>query len=57
MAERYTKLFQVLISQMTQDGNVDVVVSEASSVLRQPKRLQPLRNLLHCEYPSFVVDI
>jgi hypothetical protein len=52
MAERDTKLLQVLISQMTQDGCVDVVVSEAPSVLRQPKRFEPLRNLLHCGHPA-----
>src|SRR6476659_4028436 len=50
---RYPAL-QVLISQMTQDGYVDVVVSEALSVLRQPKRIEPLRNLLHCGHPATV---
>src|SRR6516162_8570544 len=57
MAERDTKLLQVLISQLTQDGCVDVVVSEALSALRQPKRVEPLRNLLHCGHPATVLTM
>ena len=45
--KRDAKLFEILISQMTQDGDVDIVLDKALGVLGQTERGQPLRDRGH----------
>jgi hypothetical protein len=44
-------LFQVLIGQVTENREIDVVLSKALRVLGHAERFEPVRNLLHCGSP------
>lgn len=44
MPKRDAQLFQILIGQMTQDGNVDIILGKTVRVLGKPERCQPLCN-------------
>ncbi len=48
MSERCDpEFFQVLVSQIRKDAKVDVILSEALSVLPETDLLKPVRDLLH----------
>ena len=55
MPERDAEIFEVLIGQMTEDRDIDVVLSKALRVLGHAELFEPLRNLLHCGAPSATV--
>ena len=44
---RNADLFEILISQIRQNGKGNVVLGKAVSVLRETKLLEPFHNLLH----------
>jgi hypothetical protein len=44
---RNANLFEILIGQFTQNGKINVVLSEMLNVLLHIKLLKPIRNLLH----------
>ena len=55
MAERCNaNLFEVLISQISQNDKADVILGKTLSVLPETELLKPVRNLLHrSRAPSF----
>jgi ERCC4-related helicase len=49
MAERGdADLFQVLIGQVTENREIDIVLSEALGILGHAELFEPIRDLLHC---------
>jgi hypothetical protein len=46
MPERDAQLFEVLVSQMTEDGGIDVVLSKTLGVFGHAELFEPVRNLL-----------
>jgi hypothetical protein len=48
MSERNANVFEVLIGQMAEHGDVDFVLNEALSVLPNAELLQPIGNRLCC---------
>jgi hypothetical protein len=41
-------LFQILIGQVTEDREIDIVLSKALRVLGHAEIFKPIRNFLHC---------
>jgi hypothetical protein len=53
MTERcHPEFFEVLVSQIGQDGKGDVVLGKALSILPETELLKPIRNLLHRRPPA-----
>ena len=48
MSERYSKSIKVLVGEFAKNVDLDVILSEALSVLPETELLKPLCNLLHC---------
>ena len=48
MPERNTKIFEVLIGQVGENGHINVVLGEPLRELGHAARFEPTRNLLHC---------
>jgi hypothetical protein len=47
MPERNANVFQILISQMRENRNIDFVLDKAIGVFGHPELFEPVRNLLH----------
>ena len=48
-------IFQILIGKMREYGNVNLILSEALSVLPKTELLKPVRNLLASRLPAGVI--
>ena len=47
---RNANLFEVLIGQVTQNGEINIIVSKALNMLLHSELFEPVRNLLHRGY-------
>ena len=52
MTKRHPDFFEVLVCQIRQDGETDVILGKALSVLPETELLKPVCNLLHCGPPE-----
>ena len=52
MPERYSKSIKVLVREFAKNVDLDVILSEALSVLPETELLKPVCNLLHCGPPE-----
>jgi len=52
MPERYSKSIKVLVREFAKNVDLDVILSEALSVLPETELLKPVCNLLHCGHPT-----
>jgi hypothetical protein len=48
MSEQDTELLQILISQISEDAEVDAVLVEKMGILAKAELGKPLSDLLHC---------
>jgi hypothetical protein len=54
IAKDDTEIFQVLICQVAEDGEINAVLGEALGVLGHAKVFEPVRNVLHRGHQQFV---
>ena len=52
VSERNTNFPEVLICEMTENGNVNLVLGKSLSVLPETELFEPVRNLLHRRPPE-----
>jgi hypothetical protein len=52
VSERNTNFPEVLICEMTENGNVNLILGKSLSVLPEPELFEPVRNLLHRSPPK-----
>ena len=48
MAEQDADVFEILVSQVRKDAEVDPVLGKGLRVLGHAELFEPIRNLLHC---------
>ena len=51
MAERHTKVLEVLVGEMPKDRYIDLVLCKTLRVLGHAECFEPTRKVLHCAHP------
>jgi hypothetical protein len=57
MPKREAKLFEVLIGQMAEDGNINIVFGKTLNVLGHAELFEPICNFLHGSHQRLVVAV